>query len=84
MHVLYSDVKSFNPYTMAVQQFELAADQIGLSEDMREMLRKPKRELIVNFPVLMDDGSIKTFTGYQVQHNVTGGQPREVSALVRR
>ena len=73
MHVLYRDVKSFNPYTMAVQQFELAADQIGLSEDMREILRKPKRELIVNFPVLMDDGSIKTFTGYRVQHNVTRG-----------
>jgi len=73
MHTMHSDVKSFNPYTMAVQQFELAADKIGLSEDMREILRKPKRELIVNFPVRLDDGCIKTFTGYRVQHNVTLG-----------
>ncbi len=73
MHAMHNDVKSFNPYTMAVQQFELAADKIGLSEDMREILRKPKRELIVNFPVLLDDGCIKTFTGYRVQHNVTRG-----------
>jgi glutamate dehydrogenase (NAD(P)+) len=73
MHAMYNDVKSFNPYTMAVQQFELAADKIGLSEDMREILRKPKRELTVNFPVRLDDGCIKTFTGYRVQHNVTRG-----------
>jgi glutamate dehydrogenase (NAD(P)+) len=73
MHAMHNDVKSFNPYTMAVQQFELAADKIGLSEDIREILRKPKRELIVNFPVLLDDGYIKTFTGYRVQHNVTRG-----------
>jgi glutamate dehydrogenase (NAD(P)+) len=73
MHAMYNDVKSFNPYTMAVQQFELAADKIGLSEDMREILRKPKRELVVNFPVCLDDGCIKTFTGYRVQHNVTRG-----------
>jgi glutamate dehydrogenase (NAD(P)+) len=70
---MHNDVKSFNPYAMAVQQFELAADKIGLSEDMCEILRKPKRELIVNFPVRLDDGRIKTFTGYRVQHNVTRG-----------
>ncbi|MBE3557856.1 MAG: Glu/Leu/Phe/Val dehydrogenase [Ktedonobacteraceae bacterium] len=72
---MHNEVKSatFNPYHMAVQQFELAAEQLGLSEDMREVLRKPKRELAVNFPVRMDDGHIKTFTGYRVQHNVTRG-----------
>jgi len=70
---MHNEVRSFNPYAMAVQQFELAADRIGLSEDMREILRNPKRELIVNFPVHLDDGRIKTFTGYRVQHNVTRG-----------
>jgi len=73
MHAMHNDVRSFNPYAMAVQQFELAADKIGLSEDMREILRKPKRELTVNFPVRLDNGYIKTFTGYRVQHNVTRG-----------
>jgi glutamate dehydrogenase (NAD(P)+) len=73
MPTMHNEVRSFNPYAMAVQQFELAADRIGLSEDMREILRKPKRELTVNFPVHLDDGRIKTFTGYRVQHNVARG-----------
>jgi len=58
---------------MAVQQFELAADKLNLSEDMREILRHPKRELTVNFPVRLDNGRIKTYTGYRVQHNVNRG-----------
>ena len=62
-----------NPYRMAVQQFELAADKLNLSEDMREILRQPKRELAVNFPVRLDNGRIKTFTGYRVQHNMNRG-----------
>ena len=72
---MHDEVKSaaLNPYHMAVQQFEAAADQINLSEDMREILRQPKRELTVNFPVRLDNGRVKTFTGYRVQHNVNRG-----------
>ena len=72
---MHDDVKSaaLNPYHMAVQQFEAAADKINLSEDMREILRQPKRELTVNFPVRLDNGRVKTFTGYRVQHNVNRG-----------
>ena len=72
---MYNEVKSaaINPYHMAVQQFEAAAEKLKLSEDMREMLRQPKRELSVNFPVRLDSGRIKTFTGYRVQHNVSRG-----------
>jgi glutamate dehydrogenase (NAD(P)+) len=72
---MHDEVKSaaINPYHMAVQQFELAADKLNLSEDMREILRQPKRELTVNFPVRLDNGRIKTFTGYRVQHNVNRG-----------
>src|SRR5579884_3876772 len=72
---MHKEVSSaaFNPYHMAIQQFELAADRLNLSEDMREILRVPKRELSVNFPVRLDDGRIKTFSGYRVQHNVTRG-----------
>ena len=62
-----------NPYHMAVQQFESAADKLNLSEDMREILRQPKRELTVHFPVRLDNGRIKTYTGYRVQHNVNRG-----------
>ena len=72
---MHNDVSSaaLNPYTMAVQQFELAAEKLKLSEDMREILRQPKRELVVNFPVRLDSGRIKTFTGYRVQHNLNRG-----------
>ncbi len=72
---MHNDVSSaaLNPYHMAVQQFELAAEKLNLSEDMREILRQPKRELAVNFPVRLDSGRIKTFTGYRVQHNVNRG-----------
>ncbi|HNR63735.1 MAG: Glu/Leu/Phe/Val dehydrogenase [Thermotogaceae bacterium] len=44
-----------------------------LDANMREVLSQPKRELTVNFPVKMDDGSIKVFTGHRVQHNVARG-----------
>ncbi len=64
---------AINPYHMALQQFEAAADKLHLSEDLREVLRQPKRELTVNFPVRLDSGRVKTFTGYRVQHNVNRG-----------
>jgi len=72
---MHDEVKSavLNPYHMAVEQFEAAAKVLNLSEDMREVLRQPKRELTVNFPVRLDNGRIKTYTGYRVQHNVNRG-----------
>jgi glutamate dehydrogenase (NAD(P)+) len=75
MQTMHNVVKSaaLNPYHMAVQQFEEAADKLNLSEDMREILRHPRLELAVNFPVRLDSGRIKNFTGYRVQHNVNRG-----------
>ena len=57
----------------ALAQFDAAADRLGLSEGIRGVLRVPKRELTVNFPVNMDDGSIQVFSGYRVQHNIARG-----------
>jgi len=62
-----------NPYDIAVAQFDEAADRLGLSQAMRAILRKPKRELIVNFPVRMDNGDVEMYTGYRVQHNINRG-----------
>ena len=62
-----------NPYRAAQQQFDEAADRIGLSDRVRAILRVPRRELLVNFPVEMDDGSTEMFQGYRVQHNITRG-----------
>ncbi|MDN5343801.1 Glu/Leu/Phe/Val dehydrogenase [Oceanotoga sp. DSM 15011] len=60
-------------YENAVRQFNKAADIMDLNQDMRDVLIHPKRELTVNFPVRMDDGSVKVFTGHRVQHNVARG-----------
>src|SRR5438128_12500358 len=62
-----------NPYAIAVEQFMQAADLLKLDEGMKQILANPKRELIVHFPVRMDDGSYKVFTGYRVQHSLTRG-----------
>src|SRR5579884_3695231 len=66
-------VDIINPYEVAVAQFDEAADRLGLSQAMRAILRKPKRELTVNFPVRMDNGDVVMFTGYRVQHNINRG-----------
>ncbi len=57
----------------AVRQFNKAADVMNLDMNLREVLSKPKRELTVNFPVRMDDGSVKVFTGHRVQHSIARG-----------
>jgi glutamate dehydrogenase (NAD(P)+) len=64
---------ALNPYQMAIAQFDAAADRLDLADDLRQILRVPKRELAVNFPVRMDDGTVRVFTGYRVQHNITRG-----------
>jgi len=56
-------------FETAVEQFDAAADLIGLSERTRSILRSPKNEIIVSFPVEMDDGELRMFRGYRVQHN---------------
>jgi glutamate dehydrogenase (NAD(P)+) len=60
-------------YQIAVEQFDNAAKYLDIKTGLKEMLRVPKRELCVNFPVQMDDGSVKIFTGYRVHHNTACG-----------
>ena len=62
-----------NPWEMAQAQFDAAADRLKLNDDLRAILREPKRELIVHFPARMDDDSVRMFTGYRVQHNINRG-----------
>ena len=57
----------------ALEQLETASDFLDLDENIRKILRAPKRELIVHFPVSMDDGSTEVFTGYRVQHSMSRG-----------
>ena len=57
----------------ALAQFDRAADHLALAPEERAILRVPKREWTVNFPVRMDDGRTELFTGYRVQHNMARG-----------
>jgi glutamate dehydrogenase (NAD(P)+) len=58
---------------VALQQYDRAADRLNLGSAVREVLRYPKREVTVHFPVQLDDGSSRVFTGYRVWHNLARG-----------
>ena len=64
---------AINVWDVAQRQFDLAAERLNLSPGLRKVLREPKRELTVHFPVKMDDGLVQVFTGYRVQHNLSRG-----------
>ena len=65
--------ENLNPFHIASKQFDNAAEILSLDSGMREVLRTPKRQLVVSIPTLMDDGRIKVFEGYRVQHNIARG-----------
>ena len=56
-------------YETVMVQFNKAADLMGLDPEIRKILSKTTNEIVVNFPVVMDTGCVKMFTGYRVQHN---------------
>jgi glutamate dehydrogenase (NAD(P)+) len=60
-------------FLMAQRQLDEVALEMGLDRELHERLRFPKRALMVTVPVRMDDGTVRTFTGYRVQHDVTLG-----------
>jgi glutamate dehydrogenase (NAD(P)+) len=66
-------MSAVNPWTTAQHQFDLAAERLGLPQDLRLLLREAQREFIVRFPVRLDNGQLQMFEGYRVQHNVARG-----------
>src|SRR5215217_7737827 len=62
-----------NLFQVAVEQFNTAAERMGLADNLRRVLSVCQREYTVNFPVQMDDGSIQIFRGHRVQHNIARG-----------
>lgn len=65
--------KKFNAFEMAQAQFDKVAELIGLDAGTRELLRNPMREYHFSIPVKMDDGTVKVFRGFRVQHNDARG-----------
>ncbi|MBI4469233.1 MAG: Glu/Leu/Phe/Val dehydrogenase [Acidobacteria bacterium] len=66
-------MESLNLFEIALHQFDLAARHLDLTDGLREVLKHPKRQMIVSVPVKMDDGTLRVFDGYRVQHNVARG-----------
>jgi len=83
--------KGFNAYKMAQEQFEKVAELLELDETTRDLLMTPMREYHFSIPVKMDDGSIKIFKGFRIQHNDARGpckggirfHPQETADTVR-
>lgn len=65
--------EEMNPYAIALSQLAHVAGILGLDDDIHAILQKPKRELTVHFPVNMESGGTRMFTGYRVQHNTSRG-----------
>src|SRR6202161_3452378 len=65
--------EDLNPYRIAQIQFDIAAEYLKLDPGLRQILRTPKRVLEVSVPTKMDNGQIKVFTGFRVQHNIARG-----------
>ncbi|MGO9241534.1 MAG: Glu/Leu/Phe/Val family dehydrogenase [Bryobacteraceae bacterium] len=62
-----------NAYTLALENFDTAADELELHPNIREMIKYPERILTVTLPVRMDTGHIRRFEGYRVQHSTARG-----------
>jgi glutamate dehydrogenase/leucine dehydrogenase len=65
--------EDLNPYRIAQMQFDIAAEYLKLDAGLRQVLRTPRRILEVAVPIKMDNGQVKVFTGYRVQHNIARG-----------
>lgn len=64
---------SYNPFEIAQKQFDNAADMLDLDQATRDLLRSPMREYHFSIPVRLDDGTVKVFKGYRIQHNDARG-----------
>ena len=80
MEVLTQTVKT--AYDSAMENFDLAADALNLSIDVRNMIKYPERILQVTLPVRMDNGHIQKFEGYRVQHSTARGPAKVESGII--
>ncbi|MBZ5551426.1 MAG: Glu/Leu/Phe/Val dehydrogenase [Acidobacteriia bacterium] len=65
--------KETNPFESMMSRFDIAAEKLQLDPGLYQILRTPDREITVSIPIMMDNGKLKVFTGYRVQHNIARG-----------
>lgn len=58
-----------NPFESMMSRFRIAAQHLGLNEETYNVLKSPDKQVIINIPITMDDGSIRVFEAYRVIHN---------------
>jgi len=68
-----ANAPTLNPFEISQRQLDTAAAKLNLDPQVHELLREPLRTLEVHFPIRMDDGKVKTFTGFRVQYNDARG-----------
>ncbi|HEY6308768.1 MAG TPA: Glu/Leu/Phe/Val dehydrogenase [Candidatus Angelobacter sp.] len=73
MKAVARTTEDLNPFRIAMRQFDAAAEKLKLDPGLREVLRSPRRALSLSLPIKMDDGTIKVFQGFRVQHNNARG-----------
>ena len=67
------NAKKYNPYDNFLSVLEKTAEKIGLSEETLKILSSPEKQIDVTLAVRMDDGTLRTFRGYRVQHSSLRG-----------
>jgi glutamate dehydrogenase (NAD(P)+) len=80
----YLQADNLGPWGNYLQQVDRVVPYLGHLGRWADTLKRPKRILIVDVPIHMDDGSIRHFEGYRVQHNKSGRLARVVSAFKRQ
>jgi glutamate dehydrogenase (NAD(P)+) len=65
--------KELSVYESMAARYDVAARKLGLDEGLSNYLRTPNREIIVHIPVDMDDGTLRVFDGFRVQHSIARG-----------
>ena len=73
LRAIAKPTEDLNPFRIAMLQFDLAAEKLNLDAGLREVLRSPRRALTLSLPIKMDNGTIKVFQGFRVQHNNARG-----------
>ena len=82
-YLMPNKIDRINPWDVATRQMDIAVERLKLDPGVSEKIKQTKRELIVHFPVEMNDGSVKIFTGYRVQHNKARVQGKEGFVTIR-
>ncbi len=74
--------KMLTAYDVVLHNFDIAAAKLQLSDEVKQLIKTPDRELRVELPMIMDDGKLNTLIGYRVQHNNARGPNKGGSAII--